>query len=67
MCVGRSARDRLGCADVLSSGANLRHPAEKAELPGAYAYELLVQCGRWGIDPNALLDGTGLSLESLKE
>lgn len=51
----------------MSSGANLRHPAEKAELPGAYAYELAVQCGRWGVDPNALLAGTGLSLESLKD
>jgi AraC-like DNA-binding protein len=38
-----------------------------AELPGAYAYELIAHCGRWGVPASALLEGTDLTLEWLKD
>ncbi len=65
MCVGRSARARLACADVLSFRAN---PAVvTTELPGAYAYELVSLCARWGVTAEALLEGTGLTVAVLKD
>jgi AraC-like DNA-binding protein len=41
--------------------------AAGAELPGAYAYELVAHCAHWGVSAGALLDGTGHTLESLKD
>jgi AraC-like DNA-binding protein len=67
MCVGRPGGTRLACADLLSSGANLTHPAETAGLPGAYAYEIVALCARWGVDAGALLAGTGFTLDALKD
>jgi AraC-like DNA-binding protein len=65
MCVGRSPRARLACADVLSFRAN---PAVvTTELPGAYAYELVSLCARWGVTAEALLEGTGLTVAVLKD
>ncbi|HEY6464070.1 MAG TPA: AraC family transcriptional regulator ligand-binding domain-containing protein, partial [Polyangiaceae bacterium] len=49
----------------MSSGANLA--AVPAELPGAYLYELVVHCGRWGVAPAALLEGTGLTMAALED
>jgi AraC-like DNA-binding protein len=57
-------RARLACADVLSFRANL---ADEAELPGAYAYELVSLCTRWGVSTEVLLEGTGLTLAALKD
>jgi len=37
------------------------------ELPGAYAHELVALCGRWGVEDKRLLDGTGLTVEALKD
>ncbi|HEY8088848.1 MAG TPA: AraC family transcriptional regulator [Polyangiaceae bacterium] len=51
----------------MSSGANFTHPAETAALPGAYAYEIVALCARWGVDAEALLAGTGLTLDALKD
>jgi AraC-like DNA-binding protein len=65
MWVGRVARARLACADLLSFRAN---PAEATtELPGAYAYELVSLCARWGVSAEALLEGTGLTVAALKD
>ena len=65
MWVGRSARARLACADLLSFRAN---PVDATtELPGAYAYELVSLCARWGVTAEALLEGTGLTLATLKD
>jgi AraC-like DNA-binding protein len=50
----------------LSSEANFA-VAASAELPGAYAYELVAHCTHWGVAADALLEGTGLTLESLKD
>jgi AraC-like DNA-binding protein len=36
-------------------------------LPGAYAYELVRLCGRWRVPPEDVLDGTGLTLDALKD
>ncbi|HEY3818845.1 MAG TPA: AraC family transcriptional regulator [Polyangiaceae bacterium] len=41
--------------------------AAAVELPGAYAYELVSLCTRWGVAPEALLDGTGLTAAILKD
>jgi AraC-like DNA-binding protein len=49
----------------LSSGANLA--VVPAELPGAYLYELVVHCGRWGVTPAALLEGTGIAMAALED
>jgi len=51
----------------LSSGAITDAAAAATGLPGAYAYELVAHCGRWRVTPEALLDGTRLTLESLKD
>jgi AraC-like DNA-binding protein len=67
LCVGPSAGTRLGCAVVLSSRANLADGAAAAELPGAYAYELVTCCARKGVAAEDLLAGTGLTLEALKD
>jgi AraC-like DNA-binding protein len=50
----------------LSSGANFA-VAASTELPGAYAYELVAHCAHWGVSADALLEGTGLTLASLKD
>ena len=49
----------------MSSGANLAAPA--ATLSGAYAYEMAVHCRRWGVAIEDLLEGTGLTLDALKD
>ncbi|MGD0524091.1 MAG: AraC family transcriptional regulator [Polyangiaceae bacterium] len=49
----------------MSFRANLVEGA--VELPGAYAYELVSLCGRWGVTANALLEGTGLTPATLKD
>lgn len=41
--------------------------APSAELPGGYAYELVAHAAQWGVSPATLLDGTGLTVESLKD
>ncbi|MGH7297171.1 MAG: AraC family transcriptional regulator ligand-binding domain-containing protein, partial [Polyangiaceae bacterium] len=56
----------------MSSGANLADsaslaPLPGAGLPGAYLYELVVHCGRWGATPEAVLGGSGLTLDALKD
>jgi AraC-like DNA-binding protein len=51
----------------LSSGANLASHAPDATLSGAYAHELAVHCGRWGVSTEALLAGTGLSADALRD
>jgi AraC-like DNA-binding protein len=65
MWVGPPERARLACADVLSFRAN--HADDDAELPGAYAYELVSLCARWGVSADVLLEGTGLTLDTLKD
>jgi AraC-like DNA-binding protein len=40
---------------------------ETVELPGSYAYELVALCARWSIDSAAILEGTGLTLQALKD
>lgn len=49
----------------MSFRANL-DDATPAALPGAYVYELVSLCSRWGVGAEALLEGTGLTLETLK-
>jgi AraC-like DNA-binding protein len=49
----------------LSFRAIFADPA--AELPGAYAYELVSLCARWGVSDEALLAGTGLTVAALKD
>lgn len=51
----------------MSSGATLAATTAELQLPGAYAYELVVHCDRWGVKPEALLDGTGVTLDALKD
>lgn len=65
MCGGAVRIARLACAVVLSFRAN---PTDAAvhELPGAYAYELVSLCGRWGVDGEDVLETTGLTVEALK-
>jgi AraC-like DNA-binding protein len=40
---------------------------ETVELPGSYAYELVSLCARWSVDARAVLDGTGLTVQALKD
>jgi len=40
---------------------------ETVELPGSYAYELVALCARWNVDPGAVLEGTGLTVQALKD
>ncbi len=49
----------------MSFWANL--PDDAAHLSGAYAHELVSLCGRWGVTAQALLEGTGQTLEALKD
>lgn len=41
--------------------------SETVALPGSYAYELVVLCGRWNVGADTVLDGTGLTIERLKD
>jgi len=40
---------------------------ETVELPGSYAYELVTLCARWNVEAGAVLDGTGLTVQALKD
>jgi AraC-like DNA-binding protein len=40
---------------------------ETVELPGSYAYELVSLCARWNVGAGALLDGTGLTVQTLRD
>jgi AraC-like DNA-binding protein len=40
---------------------------EPVELPGSYAYELVSLCARWNVEAGALLEGSGLTLDALKD
>jgi AraC-like DNA-binding protein len=40
---------------------------ETVELPGSYAYELVSLCTRWNVEARDVLDGTGLTVEALKD
>lgn len=51
----------------MSSRANVADAAPTAELPGAYAFELATCCEPLGVGSEALLAGTGLTLDRLKD
>jgi AraC-like DNA-binding protein len=40
---------------------------ETAELPGVYALDVVDLAGRWGVRPEAMLDGLGLSRDALRD
>jgi AraC-like DNA-binding protein len=40
---------------------------ETAELPGVYALDVVDLAGRWGVKPEAMLDGLGLSRDALRD
>jgi AraC-like DNA-binding protein len=65
MCGGPATTARLGCAVSLSSGATVVAPL--SELSAGYAYELVELCGRWNVPAAELLEGTGLTLASMRE
>jgi AraC-like DNA-binding protein len=46
---------------------SFRATTEGVELPGAYSFELVALCGRWNVEPAAVLEGTGLTLDDLKK
>ncbi len=41
--------------------------SETVALPGSYAYELVSLCARWNVAADGVLDGTGLTVEGLKD
>ena len=40
---------------------------ENPEIPGAYVLDIVELCGRMGVSAEALLAGTGLSREALRD
>ena len=65
MCRRLVIRGQLAAARPRGASSGATNAA--AGLPGAYLYELVVHCKPWGAEPDAILAGTGLTLDALKD